>query len=225
MTSYVITGAGRGMGLEWIKQLSNASPSNLVFAVVRNPSSSPALEALESGNANVHIITGDVSSPSSMVAAAAAVRDITGGKLDVLVHNAVAYPSDGAIMGVGPGQLSPADEEMVARTKAAFEVMWDTAVYGTIWTTNAFLPLLEKAAAEKGVAKVANISTGLADVEFTLKSEIEYAVPYAVAKAAMNVVTAKYAVELRAKGVKFVAMSPGYVETFPGESKFALFHI
>ena len=221
MTSYVITGAGRGIGLEWIRQLSSASASNIVFAVVRNPSSSSQLQELASANPNVHVLVGDVSSPADMLSVAAAAAEITGGTLDVLVHNAMASPSDVAILSSGPSMLAPVNEELVARTKAEFELMWDTAVYATLWVTNAFLPLLEKAASAKGDAKVVHISTGLADIDFTLKSGIVYSIPYAAAKSAMNMLTAKYAVELRPRGIKVVSISPGWVETWPGESEFS----
>lgn len=36
---------------------------------------------------------------------------------------------------------------------------------------------------------------------------------YSVSKAAGNILIAKYAVELKAKGIKTLAMSPGWVET------------
>lgn len=220
MASYVITGASRGIGLEWVRQLSSASPSNIVFAVVRNPSSSSELQELASAHANVKVVKGDVSSPVDMLAAAATVAEIVGeAGLDVLVHNAVSYPSDLAVMSSGPSGLAPGDEDLVARTKAAFDVMWSTAIYGTFWVTNSFLPLLEKAAARKGEAKVVHVNTGAADIDFILKSGMVYSVPYAAAKGAMNVITAKYAVELRPKGIKVVSISPGWVETWSGESE------
>lgn len=220
MTSYVITGASRGIGLEWVRQLSSASPSNTVFAVVRNPSSSPQLQELASAHSNVKVVKGDVSSPADMVAAAATVAEIVGENgLDVLVHNAISYPADWTVMFSGPTGLAPGNEDLVARTKSAFDIMWSTTVYGALWVTNSFLPLLEKAAAVKGEAKVVHVSSASADIDFILKSGIFYNVPCAAAKAAMNVITAEYAVELRPKGIKVVSISPGWVETFPGESK------
>lgn len=45
MTStYVITGASRGLGLEFVKQLS--SKGNTVFALARNPEASEGLQKL-----------------------------------------------------------------------------------------------------------------------------------------------------------------------------------
>lgn len=219
MTSYAITGASRGMGLEWIKQLSADSADNQVFALVRNPDTATGLVELATQRPNVHVITADVTSPTSMAAAARAVSEKSGGLLDVLIHNAVAYPADGEVMMATPSTFDPENEKIIAKLHDAFDIMWSTALYGTMWVTNSFLPLLEKAANEKGEAKVVNISSGMADTEFILKSGIDYSVPYSVGKAAMNALVAKYAVELKPKGIKVLAVSPGWVNTWPGESK------
>lgn len=41
---YIVTGASRGLGLEFVKQI--AAEGNIVFACARNPSGSKGLEAL-----------------------------------------------------------------------------------------------------------------------------------------------------------------------------------
>lgn len=46
--------------------------------------------------------------------------------------------------------------------------------------------------------------------------------PYAVSKSAVNMVNAKYAAEFQGRGFAFLAISPGFVETWDHRSKPAL---
>jgi len=57
----------------------------------------------------------------------------------------------------------------------------------------------------------------MADTDLVLKAGVSYAVPYSASKAALNLVVAKYAAELGPKGVKVLALSPGWVDTDEGE--------
>lgn len=74
---------------------------------------------------------------------------------------------------------------------------------------NLFLPLLLKG--EK--KKVVFISSGLADLDLISNYEIEVSGPYSLAKAATNVVVAKFHAEYAKDGVLFMSISPGVVDT------------
>ncbi|KAF4458715.1 Short-chain dehydrogenase reductase SDR [Fusarium albosuccineum] len=202
MASYVITGASKGIGREFVRQLSQ-NPSNTVFAIVRDPE---AAKAKLVSNDNVHIIKGDVTDPASILAAASQVSDISNGKLDVLIHNSNAV--DFQTFELLPSQI-PFDVEA---TKKFYELPFATNIYGGIWTTNAFLPLIEKGT----VKKIIHISSGMADTDLILGSGLPFSVAYAVAKAGVNVQIAKYAAELAPKGIKTLALSPGWVDTYEG---------
>jgi NAD(P)-dependent dehydrogenase (short-subunit alcohol dehydrogenase family) len=204
--SYVITGASRGLGLEFVNQLSQ-NKSNIVFGLVRSPETATALQALAHERPYVHIIKADVTKPASLLAAAEQVSSITHGSLDVLIHN--AYGQDDASALLTPSAF-PFDEEKV---EAIFKPSFDVNVYGTLWTTNAFLPLLK----EGELKKVVNITTGGADLEFTRGTGLAAVVAYSVAKAASNMITAKYAVELHDTGIKFLSLAPGWADTAQGE--------
>ncbi|PWY92313.1 NAD(P)-binding protein, partial [Aspergillus heteromorphus CBS 117.55] len=206
MSSYAITGASKGLGLEFTRQLATANPSNTVLAIVRNPNSRD-ISSLASNHPNVHVIKGDVTDPKSILEAASAAATITGGKLDVLIHNSNAV--DMATMASNPTQL-PFDAEAM---HATFEPALSTAIYGGIWTTNAFLPLIEKGVQKK----IVHISSGMADLDFIRKAGSSDAVPYSIAKAGINIQVAKYAAELAPKGIKVLALSPGWVDTWEGE--------
>lgn len=208
MPSYAITGAARGLGLELVRQLSS-NPSNTIFGIVRNPDNAINLAALTKLNPNVHIIKGDVGSPEQLATAAAAVSEVTGSGLDILIHNAAS--TDPATFLLPPSQL-PADAEGLHE---AFRDTLDTSVFGAIIVTNAFLPLLRQGIEKK----IVHISSGMADVDMIKKAGISYAVAYSAAKAALNVVVAKYAAELAPDSIKVLALSPGWVDTYEGPSK------
>ncbi|KAJ5214987.1 hypothetical protein N7468_010666 [Penicillium chermesinum] len=197
MASYAITGASRGIGLEFVRQLA-ANENNTVLAIVRNPESQAISELAASSPQR------DVTDPKSILDAASAAAAITGGKLDVLIHNSNAV--DVATVGLSPSQI-PVDTEA---TRKSFEPSLYTGVYGSLWATNAFLPLIEKG----GQKKIVHISSGMADFGLIRKAGITYGVGYSAAKAAMNVQVAKYAVELAPKGIKVLALSPGWVDTW-----------
>ncbi|GLI77790.1 hypothetical protein PoHVEF18_006084 [Penicillium ochrochloron] len=205
MSSYAITGASKGIGREFVRQLA-ADTTNTVLAIVRNPES-PDISELASKHPNVHVIKGDVTDPKSILDAASAATAITGGKLDVLIHNSNAV--DMASMSFNPTQI-PFDAQAV---REIFEPSLNTAIYGGIWATNAFLPLIEKGIQKK----IVHISTAMADLDSINTTGISYAVAYSVAKAGMNVQVAKYAAELAPKGIKVLALSPGWVDTWEGE--------
>lgn len=208
MPSYAITGAARGLGLELVRQLSS-NPSNTVFGIVRNPDNAINLASLSNLNPHVHIIKGDVGSSEQLAAAAAAVSKVTGGGLDILIHNAAA--TDLATVMLPPSQL-PKDTEGLHE---AFRETLDTSVFGAILVTNAFLPLVRQGMEKK----IVHISSGMADTEIIKKTGLSYGVAYSAAKAALNVVVAKYAAELAPESIKVLALSPSWVDTYEGPSK------
>lgn len=80
---------------------------------------------------------------------------------------------------------------------------------GPIHLFNAFMPLILNGKAKKVIA----ISTGGADTEMTLKGDWYQATGYSMAKAALNMAVAKFSAAYRQKGVLFMAICPGAVDT------------
>ncbi|KIW99721.1 uncharacterized protein Z518_11134 [Rhinocladiella mackenziei CBS 650.93] len=71
---------------------------------------------------------------------------------------------------------------------------------------NAILPLIEQGEEWK----IVHISSTKVDIDLIKKTGLPSSVAYAVGKASMNVVIAKYAAELAPKGIKSLALSPGW---------------
>ncbi|KAJ7633095.1 hypothetical protein FB45DRAFT_745217 [Roridomyces roridus] len=198
MSSYLVAGAARGIGLEFVNQLS-AEPSNTVFALVRNKSTATHLAKLP--GKNITVVEADIADPAALAAAATQVSAVTGGKLDYLIISAALLRM------TGPSLTNPSSPEDLE--KDLLETLKVNAV-GPAHTTNAFLPLLRKGSAKKVVV----LSSGAGDVDFVLKAGLGESVGYAVSKAALNMVVAKYAVQLKPEGFVFLALSPGVVNTF-----------
>ena len=213
MSSYAITGSARGMGYEFVKQISSHS-SNTVFALVRETKTATKLQQLADSRSNIHIVAGDITKPEQLITAAKQISKTTGGTLDILIHNATA--NDAGSAGLPPSAFRPEEPE---KTREAFSLSMDTSVYGTLWLVNALLPLIE-AGREK---KIVLLSTGLADLDFINVTGISYVIPYTIAKFGTNVLAAKYAAELKEKNVKVLALSPGWVDTdkaLPADGEF-----
>lgn len=77
----LITGAGRGIGFECVKQFSN-NPANTIIAVSRN---TVALAALN--KPNVHVVTADISNTENVDSLVQTIAS-TYGTIDVLINNA-----------------------------------------------------------------------------------------------------------------------------------------
>jgi NAD(P)-dependent dehydrogenase (short-subunit alcohol dehydrogenase family) len=199
MTSYLVTGASRGIGLEFIRQLSEDS-KNTVIGLVRNAAKSVYLQEI-SHLPNVHVVEGDVTSVETMHKAAESVAAITGGSLDYIIENAGGiYGSDTTLADPNSNQSTLVDE-----LKGNFEL---NAVSGVI-TTNAFLPLLRKGKAKK----IIFISSAVGDIQFTRTTGFAGTAAYGVGKAALNYIAQKYAAELTDEGFVVLALSPGFVDT------------
>lgn len=86
---------------------------------------------------------------------------------------------------------------------------FQTNVVGTVHLINVFLPLILKGSAKRVIA----LSTGMADVDLIGKFGVASAAPYAISKAALNAAVAKFSAQYADRGVLFLSISPGLVDT------------
>ncbi|KAF2165393.1 hypothetical protein M409DRAFT_24243 [Zasmidium cellare ATCC 36951] len=200
MPSYLITGAGRGLGYAFLKQLA-ADPNNTVIGMVRNKDA--GTQKLKSDAVeNVHLVEGDITSVRGLSLAMKEVASITHGSLDVLINNA-AYVSDKTR---AKTLLDGSDEELQEDLMHSSHVN----VVGVAHTIRAFLPLLRKG----NVKNVITISTGVADLDMIREAGIAVAGPYGISKAATNALVAKFHAALgKQEGILFLVISPGFVDT------------
>ncbi|MEV4538909.1 SDR family oxidoreductase [Asanoa sp. NPDC049518] len=195
----LITGANKGIGYATARALGELGMTVLVGARDEGRGAAAAKELTGAG-LDARFVALDVTDEGS-VAAAADLVTAEFGRLDVLVNNAGIVRADGAT-----GAPS-------ATTLPTMREVFETNVYGVVSVTNAFLPLLRLAPAARIVnvsSEVGSISsmTDLASPLFALTS-----VPYPSSKAALNMITAMYAKELRDTPIKVNAANPGYTAT------------
>ncbi|KAL5088890.1 Short chain dehydrogenase/reductase [Trichoderma simmonsii] len=203
MSSWAIVGATRGIGFEFVKQLSSDS-KNTVIALIRSQATAGQLNELAATRKNIHIIETDISSLSRLEETANSISKVTNGSLDVLIYNAYSAGTDEAKL------LPPsAFHGNEAAFKREIDESLSVNLFQAVYTINALLPLVEKGQQKK----IIYISSGIGDIPTTRATEMPNLLGYSVSKAAGNILIAKYAVELKAKGIKTLAMSPGWVET------------
>jgi len=201
MPSYVVVGASQGLGYEWLRQLSS-DHTNTVIGLARTPSSVEQRLAADSIS-NVHLIQADMADNKSLIAAAAEAEKLTGGSLDYLIINgAYSNPAENLY---SPTEFIGKEDLLTSSMIESLKVN----VIGVIFSINAFLPLVRRSS----IKKITVISTGLSDRDLAEKSTIPFFVTYSSMKAALNVVVAKYAVELKSEGIVLLALSPGLVDT------------
>ncbi|EDV24739.1 expressed hypothetical protein [Trichoplax adhaerens] len=205
--SVLITGANRGLGLEFVKQLAKASPSpKYIFATCRSPEGDTVknLRELAASHSNVTIIKLDASDKQSIENSAAAVKEKLGDEgLDLIINNA----------GIGaPGKLLQVTNEDMIR-------VYQTNVIGPLNVVQAYHSLITKAGKKKGFAAVINMSSWLGSCEQTSTGGFY---PYGVSKGAMNRMTRALSYDLIGDNVIAVSMNPGWVKTDLGSQNATL---
>ncbi|PPR06691.1 hypothetical protein CVT26_001452 [Gymnopilus dilepis] len=191
MTSWLITGANRGIGLATVENLLK-NDKNLVIATTR--SNSAALNELASKYKNLKVVALDITSQSSIDAAVDVVTPLLPNGLDYLVNNA----------GQAPQPLTKFED--LDLDSFAEEINFSTVA--VVRVTRAFLPLVKKSKSKK----IIFISSVLASspVAFMMANQFN---SYSVAKAALNMLARKWGASLKEDGVITAAVHPGWVKT------------
>ncbi|KAK9762657.1 hypothetical protein K7432_011408 [Basidiobolus ranarum] len=195
MFTYVVTGASRGIGLEYVRQILQKNGTK-VFACCRNPSSAANLTELKhlSGD-RLSIQKLDVTDEISVKASAGEISKLASDGVDVLINNA------GVMIRAGG---------LIKTKKTELESMLATNVSGPVITTQEFIPLLER-----GKRKlIINIGSILGSIK--INGNAPSTMGYGVTKAALNMVTACLAKELGEKNFTVISLHPGWVQTDMG---------
>lgn len=196
----LVTGANKGIGREIARQLGKLG--HTVWLGSRDEKrGAQAVEELRATGIDVRFVQIDVTDEASVRAAASRV-EAESSCLDILVNNA----------GIGSGLASLPSQENLADIQDLFNVNF----FGTVRTTQAFLPLLRKA----GGARIVMLSSGLGSITLTGDMKAPtwnlHAMGYSASKTALNMFTVKLAKEVLSEGIKVNACCPGSVATDMG---------
>ncbi|HEY5972862.1 MAG TPA: SDR family oxidoreductase [Pseudoxanthomonas sp.] len=194
----LVTGANRGLGLEFVRQL--LARGDRVIAACRHPGKATALSTLASEYpGRIHVVPLDVADPKSHAALVHELPLLTDGEpLDLLVNNAGVLRG-----GERYGTVQAGDLEASFRTHAL----------GPFLLTQALSAQLADG------ARVANISSEVGSIALRQ----EFRTPsYAIGKAAQNMATSLLAQALAPRGIVVVALHPGWVRTDMGGEQASL---
>jgi NAD(P)-dependent dehydrogenase (short-subunit alcohol dehydrogenase family) len=192
MPTVLITGANRGLGLEFVKQYS--ADDWRVFACCRDPEKAGELKELAgASDGAITLHTLDVSQAGSISSLAAALR---GEALDILLNNAGIYGDESR------DDFGKIDYEMWART---FRVN----VMGAMMVTEAFLENVVSSK-KKVIAFMSSLMGSIAD------NGSGGCYMYRSSKAALNAMVKSLSIDLKSRGLRTVILHPGWVETDMG---------
>lgn len=188
----LVTGANRGLGLEFVRQL--LARGDRVVAACRHPGQARELTSLAGAHpGHLHVFPVDLLKPASIVELARETALVFQG-LDLLVNNA-------GVLSSGERFGAVAAETLLA----GFQVN----ALGPLLLTQALAPLLAAA----GTARVLNIGSRMGSIGCT----DEFRSPsYALSKAALGMATVQLAHALRAQGTTVLLGNPGWVRTDMG---------
>lgn len=183
----LVTGANRGLGLEFARQFRAAGWT--VIGTARTPAEAETLRQL---GARVEPL--DVTDAESVAALA---QSLEGTPVDLLINNA------GISSGGGPGMTI---EQL---DLAAAERVLQVNTLGPMRVTQALLPNLRA-----GEGKlIVNITSRLGSIELNERGGYH---GYRESKSALNMFTRSIAAELKPEGFTCIVMSPGWVRTRMG---------
>jgi len=191
MATVLITGANRGLGLEFCRQY--AEQGWHVIACARNPDDAFDLNNLAGHHANIQLEALDVSKFKQIDALSEKLADRA---IDVLINNAGIY-LDNKDNGFGQFDYQAWTESLLTNTEAPAKM------------TEAFLPQIKKSD-KKLVVAISSLMGSMAD------NSSGGSVFYRSSKAALNAAMKCIAIELKDQSVGVLIFHPGWVKTDMG---------
>lgn len=198
MSTVLITGANRGLGLEFARQY--AADNWDVMATARDLDGSKELQGLAKSYPQVRLLQLDVAGEKSIRGLA---NEVHRKPIDILILNAGMYPRDGQRV----GQID------YLGWRQAFE----TNVFGPIRVAEVLLANVE-ASNRKQIAALSSSMSSLQAVSASVPQS-GTAYQYRTSKTALNMTMAILAKELKPRGISVVLLDPGWVKTDMGGSR------
>ncbi len=190
MTTVLITGASRGIGLELARQY--AADGDTVLATCRHPDNASDLSELAARSTSMRVLPLDVTDSDSVQSLA---RELDGVPIDILINNAgISGPREAQTLGTFDFE--------------AWADVFDTNVLGVMRVTEALLPNLLAGELEKLVT--------ISSVMGSISENGGGHHLYRSSKAAINSSMKGLSIELAKKGVTVLILHPGWVRTDMG---------
>ena len=199
MPTYCITGANRGLGLEFVRLIAQDS-NNTIIATHRTNADVKDLKGV--ANASTHLFVCDTADPSSIASFTKEVsKTLNGGKVNYLINNAAVN--------------SVPQQTCLTIDGADLQKEIDINVMGPANTTKELL-FNNNLASD---ARIVNMTSGLGSMSKSLGIEPRKCATYSISKAGVNMLTVHQSGELRQRLGKeciVICMDPGWVKTRMG---------
>jgi NAD(P)-dependent dehydrogenase (short-subunit alcohol dehydrogenase family) len=202
MKTMLVTGANRGIGLEWTRQCLGRGFK--IFATCRNPAAADSLSLLAKDfpdQLEVHPL--DVTNESSVKGLFDALTQRREA-IDFLFNNAGVIDWD----------------DLNSVSASSVEKVYRVNLIGALLVLRAALPSLRLASRPV----VVNVSSRLGSIELRGDTQLGGAIAYQCSKAALNMLTKQASIDLAPFGVTVTSVSPGWVRTDMGgkEAKYSV---
>ncbi len=187
----LVTGANRGLGLEFVRQYADRGWK--VIATARDPDAAEDLQALAADQDNIAIEQLDVTDFAQIDALAAKYKDQP---IDVLLNNA-------GLSG------SPSQQQLFERLDyALFDAFMHTNALGPLKISAAFLPHVQ-AGQLKRMVTVTSLGGSFSAPENNLRGTMLYR----ASKSALNMLMVNVASAVKKYAITVVLLNPGLVDT------------
>jgi len=188
MATILVTGANRGLGLEFTRQY--LSEGYAVIAATRNPGAAHRLRQLErDSKGNLSLVEADVADSASVRRAASNIQTPA---IDILINCAGVLGGDGQTIG-------SIDYHEWMR-------VLDVNVLGPMRMCEAFLDRV----ARSDRRLIVTITSGMGSLADNTSGGY---IAYRTSKAAVNMAMRTAAIDLKSRGISCVVLNPGWVKT------------
>lgn len=193
MGTWLVTGANRGIGLEYVRQLAFAGET--VIATARNPAEAAELAKLAEANDSVRLEALDLEDRASVIALG---QRLEGVAIDVLLNNAGLYG----------GSWDNASHRQ-SHDSMDYD-LWEQIMRVNVLAPFQMVQVLRANLSASERKLVINMSSELGSIANNAQGQ-SYA--YRSSKAALNMVTKGLSVELANQGFTVISMAPGWTQT------------
>ena len=193
MGTWLVTGANRGIGLEYVRQLAAAGES--VIAAARNPAEAAELVELAAANDQIRLEALDLEDRASVIALG---QRLAGVPIDVLLNNAGLYG----------GSWDNASHRQ-SHDNMDYD-LWEQIMRVNVLAPFQMIQVLRGNLSAGTRKLIINMSSDLGSIANNAQGQ-SYA--YRSSKAALNMVTKGLSVELADQGFIAISMAPGWTQT------------